>query len=55
MGRSCRQALVLLPLPEIESGVVSVLAAVVVVVVVVVVAGGIPLWPPLLRAPPTGR
>ena len=57
MERSCRQALVLLPLPEIESGVVSVLAAavVVVVVVVVVVAGGIPLWPPLLRAPPTGR
>ena len=53
MGRSCRQALVLLPLPEIESGVVSVLVAV--VVVVVVVAGGIPLWPPLLRAPPTGR
>ena len=52
MGRSCRQALVLLPLPEIESGVVSVLVA---VVVVVVVAGGIPLWPPLLRAPPTGR
>jgi len=43
-----------LPLPEIESGVVSVLVAVV-VVVVVVVAGGIPLWPPLLRAPPTGR
>jgi len=42
-----------LPLPEIESGVVSVLVAV--VVVVVVVAGGIPLWPPLLRAPPTGR
>ena len=53
MERSCRQALVLLPLPEIESGVVSVLVAV--VVVVVVVAGGIPLWPPLLRAPPTGR
>ena len=50
MGRSCRQALVLLPLPEIESGVVSVLVA-----VVVVVTGGIPLWPPLLRAPPTGR